>query len=164
MLDRPADSAPRSTPPLAAAPPLDLLPGSVGDLLVLVGRIAVAQIYVVSGFGKLMGLSAFAASLARNGVPMPEVLAPIGAVVEFFGGLAVLLGFKTRWSAALILLFTIVATFIGHRYWDVVDPLLRRNQQTHFYKNVTIMGGLLFLIVTGGGRFSIDGLWRRGPR
>lgn len=164
MLDRPADSAPRSTPPLAAAPPADLLPGSVGDLLILVGRIAVAQLYVVSGFGKLMGLSAFAASLTRNGVPMPEVMAPIGAVVEFFGGLAVLVGFKTRWSAALILLFTIVATFIGHRYWEFVDAAVRRGQQVNFYKNVTISGGLLFLFVTGGGRFSIDGLWRREAR
>src|SRR5258705_8603918 len=60
-----------------------------GDLWRLVGRILLGGIFVVSGYGKLMGLAAFAASLEKNGVPYASALAPVGASVEFFGGLAI---------------------------------------------------------------------------
>ena len=59
-------------------------------------------------------------------------------------------------------MFTIAATLIGHRYWEIAEPAARRMQQSHFAKNITIIGGLILLYVTGGGRFSIDGLRRRG--
>jgi putative oxidoreductase len=161
-LHRYDETVPRPMP-LADGPPTYYhpLPGSLGDILILVGRILVGQLYVVSGFGKLMGLSAFAASLQKNGVPAPDIMAVIGACVEFFGGLALVLGFMTRWSAVLVLIFTIVATMIGHRYWEIADAAARRGQEVNFYKNVTIIGGFFWLMVTGGGRFSIDGLWRR---
>ena len=159
MLDRPTDSA---MSPLAAAPPAayDGL-GGAGDLLILVGRVLMGQIFVVSGFGKLMGLSGFAASLAKNGVPAPDIVSVIAACVEFFGGVALVVGFMTRWAAVLMLVFTGVAAMVGHRYWEAAEPVFRRGQEINFYKNVTIIGGFLFLVVTGGGRFSIDGLLRR---
>jgi putative oxidoreductase len=162
MLDRPSIPA-----PLVDAPPTyrEPLPASVGDLVVLIGRVLVGQLFLVSGFWKLFGgLSAFGASLATRGVPAPELLAAIGAGVEFFGGLALLVGFKARWAALALAVFTVIATGIGHRYWEYADAAMRRGQETHFYKNVTIIGGLLFAFVTGGGRFSVDGLWpRRQP-
>ncbi len=168
MLDRPTDTAPRPMP-LADGPPTyhQPLPGSTGDLLILVGRVMVGQLFVVSGFGKLMGLmtsgfgSAFVVALQKQGVPAPELMAVVGACVEFFGGLALVLGFMTRWAAVFVLIFTIVASFIGHRYWDVADAAARRGQEINFYKNVAIVGGFLWLFVTGAGRFSIDALWRR---
>jgi putative oxidoreductase len=158
MLDRPTDSA----MPVAAAPGAHHhgLPGSTGDLLILIGRILVGQLYVVSGWGKITAISAFTANMAKAGVPMPEVMGVVGPCVEFFGGLALVFGFMTRYTAALLILFTAVAAMIGHRYWEAAEAM-RRNQEIHFYKNVTIIGGFLFLIVTGGGRFSIDGLLRR---
>src|SRR6266853_825538 len=54
------------------------------------------------------------------------------------------------------------ATLIGHRYWELTDAALRRMQQSHFAKNVTIIGGLVLLFVTGAGRFSVDGWRKRG--
>lgn len=161
MLDRPA--APVVGAPLADAPPTyrEPLPASVGDLALLIGRILVGQLFLVSGFWKLLGLSAFSASLARRGVPAAEVMGVIGAVVEFFGGLALVIGFKTRWAALALIAFTIVATAIGHRYWEFTDAAMRSAQQQNFYKNVTIIGGLFFAFVAGGGRFSVDGLWPR---
>ena len=73
-----------------------------------------------------------------------------------------MLGVATRYSALLMIVFTIVATLIGHRYWELTDAAARRMQQSHFAKNLTIVGGLVLLFVTAGGRFSIDGL--RGRR
>jgi putative oxidoreductase len=161
MLESHAESSPRSMPLADASAAHDGLPGNTGDLLILIGRILVGQLYVVSGWGKITAISAFSANMAKAGVPMPEVLGFVGPCVEFFGGLALVFGFMTRWSAALLILFTIVASFIGHRYWEFADAAVRRGQQINFYKNVTIIGGFLFLMVTGGGRFSIDGLLRR---
>ena len=91
----------------------------------LLGRLALAAIFLVSGFGKLTNLGGFAASLAHQGVPAPGVLAVVGACAEFFGGLAVALGFRARWAALLMVAFTIVATLIAHRFWEVQDAAAR---------------------------------------
>ena len=130
------------------------------DFLLLVGRVLMGWIFVESGWRKLMGMDAFITSLVNRRVPYPTVLGWIGAPAEFFGGLALVLGAATRWAALLIIVFTIVATLIGHRYWEFTDAAARRMQQSHFAKNLTIIGGLVLLLVTAGGRFSVDG-WRR---
>ena len=126
-------------------------------LIVLIG-----WIFVESGFRKLLGMDAFIASLIRRSVPYSTVLGWIGAVVEFFGGAAILLGLYTRCAAAAIIVFVIIATLIGHRYWEITEPAARRIQQSNFAKNITIIGGLILLVVTGAGRFSVDGWRRRG--
>jgi len=130
------------------------------DFGVLIGRVLIGWLFVESGWRKLMGLDAFIASLVNRRVPYATVLGWIGAPLEFFGGLALMLGGVTRCAALAMIAFTIVATLIGHRYWEITDAALRRMQQAHFAKNLAIIGGLVLLAVTGGGRFSVDG-WRR---
>jgi len=130
------------------------------DGLLLAGRVIMALIFVQSGFGKLLNLSGFAASLAGKGVPFADSLSVVGASVEFFGGLAVLLGLQTRYAAALIAIFTVVATLISHRYWEF-SGAERRAQEVNFSKNVCIVGGYLLLMATSGGRFSFDALFRK---
>jgi putative oxidoreductase len=129
------------------------------DALLLIGRVIMALIFVQSGLGKLLDIAAFSASLAGKGVPFASAFGVIGACVEFFGGLAVLAGWQTRYAAALIAVFTVVATLISHRYWEYADAA-RRAQEVNFQKNVCIIGGYLVLIASGGGRFSLDGLLR----
>jgi putative oxidoreductase len=131
-------------------------------VLLLAGRVMMGWIYVESGWRKLTGMDAFIASLSRRGVPYATVMGWIGAPLEFFGGLALVLGAYMRCAAIAMIVFTIVATLIGHRYWEIAEPVARRMQQSHFAKNITIIGGLILLYVTGGGRFSIDGWRRRG--
>jgi putative oxidoreductase len=80
----------------------------------------------------------------------------VAAPVEFFGGIALILGLATRYVAALLLLFVIIATLSSHRYWEFAEAAARRAQDNNFYKNLAIMGGLVFAFVTAGGRFSID--------
>jgi putative oxidoreductase len=130
--------------------------------LLLAGRVLMGWIFIESGFRKLLGMDAFIASLMRRSVPASTLLGWIGAVVEFAGGAAILLGFYTRCAAIAIIVFTIIATLIGHRYWEIAEPAARRIQQSNFAKNVTIIGGLILLVVTGAGRFSVDGWRRRG--
>jgi len=131
------------------------------DIALLIARILLAAIFVQGGFGKLTGLEGFAGYLTGHGVPANAAypLSIVAAIVEFFGGLAILLGFMARYVALLMALFVLVAAFIGHRYWEITDPAMNYNQTIHFMKNVAIIGGFLALYAAGPGRFSVD---RRG--
>jgi putative oxidoreductase len=158
----------RSTEPLHAASPMAGASGLDGlalrayDHLLLVARVALGVIFVVSGYAKLTGLAAFSASLTARGVPAAaEFWGPVGASVEFVGGILIVLGLGTRYAALLMILFVIVATGISHRFWEFADPREFRTQQSQFFKNLSIIGGFVFLLATGGGRFSLDALWRR---
>jgi putative oxidoreductase len=130
------------------------------DTLLLLARLALAAIFVQSGFGKLTDLDGFTIGLEGMGVPLAAVLAPLGAVVEFFGGLALVLGAWTRPAAVLLAGFTIAATLIAHRFWAVPADQAAM-QATQFMKNLAIVGGLLAVVAAGGGRFSVDGLRQR---
>jgi putative oxidoreductase len=134
--------------------------GGPEDVLLLLARVALGAIFVQSGFGKLAGLAGFTAGLEGMGVPLAAVLAPLGATVEFFGGLALVLGAWTRPAAVLVAGFTVAATLIAHRFWDY--PAEQQAMQTiQFMKNLAIVGGLLGVVAAGAGRFSVDGLRKR---
>jgi putative oxidoreductase len=77
--------------------------------------------------------------------------------VEFVGGVFLLVGFASRYTALVMLLFVIIASFSSHRYWSVESAQVA-NQSSHFWKNVSIKGGLLLLFITGAGRLSLDRL------
>lgn len=131
------------------------------DILLLIGRALLGAIFVQSGFGKLTGLAGFTAGLEGMGVPMAPAAAVVGACVEFFGGLALVLGAWTWLAAILVAGFTAVATLLAHRYWDM-PPEQQGMQQIQFMKNLAIIGGLLALAAAGPGRHSVDGVrWRR---
>lgn len=114
-----------------------------------------AAIFIPSGFSKLMLLDNFAGQLIGHGVPLARVVAPFAAGVEFFGGLAILLGFATRNAALLMALFTLCAALTSHRYWSS-PPDAAHGQQINFMKNIAMIGGFLALFASGAGRFSLD--------
>ena len=125
------------------------------DLALLVARIAMSALYIPGGLRKLMDLGAFNAMLHKQGVPLADVLAPIGACVEFLGGLAVLVGIQLRVATLLMIVFTIIATLIAHRFWEF-QGAARQMQQTNFFKNLAIIGGFCALWAAGAGRFALD--------
>src|SRR2546423_10229032 len=112
--------------------------------LLLAGRVLMGWIFVESGFRKLTGMEGFIASLANRRVPYAGVLGWIGGAVEFFGGLAIMLGAWTRCAGLAMIVFVIVATLIGHRYWEIADAAARRLQQSHFAQHVTNIGGAVW--------------------
>jgi putative oxidoreductase len=131
----------------------------MNDIVLLFGRVAIASVFIPAGFSKLTNLAGFAASLEGRGVPMSSILAPLGAGIEFFGAIAVLLGIQVRLAAVLMIVFTIAATLIGHRFWEF-EAAARQTQRGQFLKNLGLIGGFLFLVANGGGRYCIDRLWR----
>jgi putative oxidoreductase len=88
-------------------------------------------------------------------------LAYIAVPAEFFGGIALILGLATRYVVIVMIVFMLVATFSSHRYWEFTDAAVRRAQDSSFYKNLSMLGGFLFLFVAGSGRLSVDASLRK---
>ena len=116
-----------------------------------VGRILVAAIFILSGFGKIAAPAATQGYIAAMGLPAP-VLAYIASIaIELGGGLLLLAGYRTKLIAAGLALFSIVTAFIFHH------ALADQNQMIHFLKNFAMAGGLLQFVAYGAGRVSVDG-------
>jgi putative oxidoreductase len=125
------------------------------DGAALIGRVLLGALFVWSGFGKIMGFAGAAGYIASKGLPFPTLLAAIAVAIEFGAGLALLVGWKTRWAAALLAVFLVVITPIFHNFWSVpADQVMM--QQINFFKNVAILGGMLFVYAMGPGRYSVD--------
>ena len=125
------------------------------DELILVARVLLMILFVIFGWSKLTGFSGTVAFMATEGAPVPTLSAIIAVVMEFFVGIAILIGFYTRPLALLFALYTLVTALIGHHFWTMIGDERMANM-INFYKNISIMGGLLLLCVTGAGRYSVD--------
>lgn len=132
-----------------------LLAGSK-DGWILVARVLLMILFVVFGWSKLTGFSGTAAYMTTAGVPLPTISAAVAVIMEFFVGLAIVLGFYTRPLSLLLGLYTLAAALLGHPFWNMDDPE-RIGVMINFYKNVSIAGGLLLLCLLGPGKYSLDG-------
>lgn len=137
---------------------IDRVANATNGLTLLLGRVAMAAIFIPSGFSKLMHLGNVAATLANRGLPAPYVFAILAALTEFFGSVCVAFGFKTRPVALLMIVFTMIAAFLSHHFWTL-EGAANTTQYIQFMKNLAIAGGFLLLFAAGPGPYSID---RRG--
>ena len=124
----------------------------------LIGRLLLSNLFIVSGFKKITGFAGTAGYMAAK---MPsldpsviKILLVITIAVEFGGGLMVLLGWQARWAATALLLWMIPVTYIFHAYWGL-PPDQMQVQFINFQKNMAIMGGMLYIIAQGPGRYSL---------
>lgn len=123
--------------------------------LALVGRLLLALIFITSGASKIVGFAGTVGYIASKGMPMAAVFAVVAIVIELGGGLAVAVGFMTRWAALALAVFCVLAAFIFHTFWSVpADQVMM--QQINFWKNISIAGGFLVLAAFGPGAISID--------
>ena len=122
----------------------------------LLGRILLGLIFVISGFGKITGFEGAAGYIASKGLPVPQLLAIGAIIVELGGGILLIVGWNARWAAAALLVFIGLAALLFHNYW-AVPPEQAQNQMIHFMKNVSIMGGMLYVAVYGAGPVSLEG-------
>jgi putative oxidoreductase len=125
------------------------------DWAALLGRILLALMFVISGYGKLTGFDGTAGYIGSKGLPMPQVLAAVAVLIELGAGLAIIIGWKTRWAALAFIVFLIVISPIFHNFWAAPAEQMMA-QQINFMKNLTILGGMLVLFAFGPGRYSLD--------
>ena len=121
----------------------------MNNAIVLVARLLLAQTFLISGIGKL-GAGYAGAQGYMEAMGAPSALLPLAILLEIGGGLALIAGFLTRWTALALAAFCIVSALIFHR--NFADQM----QTIMFMKNLSMAGGFLLLYVHGAGDFSVD--------
>ena len=119
--------------------------------LLPLARLLMSSLFVWDGIVQLRNPSGTAQYFASVHVPLPNVAIWISIPIHLLGGMAVLVGFKTRWAAALLALLCVGTAFGVHLPIGDEDNMIR------FYKNLVMTGGFLYVIAFGAGAVSIDG-------
>jgi putative oxidoreductase len=126
------------------------------DLLIFVARIFLMALFVITGWQKLTGFAGTVDYMKNSGVPMPTVAATVATIVEFFLGIAIILGVYVRILAWVFVVFTLATAMLGHRWW-ALQGMQRHENLLNFWKNVSIAGGLILLALAGPGRYALIG-------
>jgi putative oxidoreductase len=121
-------------------------------LLPLLGRLFIMYIYLTSGLAKVVDWSGNEAYMARHHLPLIPVLLFFATIIELGGSICLITGFQARWAALIMFVYTLLLTVLLHNYW-AGDP--SGMQETHFRKNLAIMGGLLALAYGGPGKWAL---------
>jgi putative oxidoreductase len=127
----------------------------INSVAILAARLLLAALFLIFGSRKLMDYSGTVSRMVQDGAPLPEVSSVVAIFMELPVAFAVAVGAFTRPSAVLLAFYTLGASLIAHRYWAVTGAK-KVDSMESFYKNLSIMGSLLLLYVTGAGKYSID--------
>jgi len=123
------------------------------SIIVLLGRIFFSAIFILSSFHHFTKEAIDYATL--HFVPMAALLVPLSGVIALVGGLSILLGYKARYGAWLIVIFLIPVTFMMHNFWHFKDPQVASLEMTMFLKNLSMLGGALIIARFGSGPISL---------
>lgn len=122
--------------------------------IVLLGRLLFAAIFLTAGPNHFTKQAiGYAAS---QGVPLASIAVPFSGVLAIAGGLSILLGYRVKVGAWLIVLFLVPVSFLMHKFWAVSDPMMQQIQMIMFMKNVAMTGGALLISQLGAGPLSLD--------
>jgi putative oxidoreductase len=127
---------------------------SEGSFVTLVGRLLFSGIFIMSGF--LHFSQQEIGYAAQAGVPMARFLVPASGILALAGGLSILLGYRAKVGAWLLVLFLLPVTLMMHNFWAEKNPMMAQMQMAMFLKNVTILGGALLISQFGAGPLSLD--------
>ena len=122
--------------------------------VVVLGRFLFALIYLMAGANHFNKQTiGYAAS---QGVPLAAIAVPLSGVLAIGGGLSILLGYRAKLGAWLIVLFLVPVSLMMHKFWTVTDPMMAQIQMILFMKNVSMLGGAVLISHFGAGPFSLD--------
>jgi len=119
------------------------------------GRVCISLIFLYAAYNKITEWEATVKMMAAKGMVQTSISLFLACIIEFFGALSLIFGFKTRWGAAALALFLIPVTIIFHDFWNV-KGLLANDMVYQVLGNLAIFGGLLYVAVTGPGTLSLD--------
>ena len=127
---------------------------SITAPLVPVARAFFTAIFLTAGPAHFNpGMIAYARSA---GVPFAALLVPAAGLLAFFGGLSVLVGWRARLGAAMLVAFLVPVTLTMHAFWAVKDPMMAQVQYVMFMKNLGLLGAALLVAHFGAGPYSLD--------
>ena len=120
------------------------------DILMVFGRVLMSAIFIQAGLSELIHLGGTVGYFKSLGLPLPWVTVWIVLAVELVGGVAILVGHRTRLAATILGFFSFAAGLIGH--FDIGDSM----QMQMLMKDIAISGGLFYLVAHGAGLLSLD--------
>ncbi|HEY3249323.1 MAG TPA: DoxX family protein [bacterium] len=124
--------------------------------LALAGRVLLSGVMLWAAVFNVTHWTAQTALLAAGyGAAMGTLLLAVATGIEIVLGIPLLLGFRTRGSAAVLAAYVAVATIALHPFWTV-GAAESQNELLHFVEGIAIVGGLLVIAAFGPGRISID--------
>jgi putative oxidoreductase len=122
--------------------------------VVVLGRLLFALIFLMSSFNHFSRQTiAYASS---QGVPLASLAVPLSGIIALLGSLSILLGYRAKFGAWLIVLFLVPVSFSIHKFWGIADPATAQMQMIHFMKNMSMLGGALLISQFGSGPLSLD--------
>jgi putative oxidoreductase len=130
------------------------------SFLSLLGRILLCSLFIWAGCAKLSSPAATAQYFLASNVPAPGLMVWIAIAIELGGGFCLLLGFKARWAGAVLALWSLATGVAVHLSAGLhsANAGLAYDNMIHFYKNLGLAGGMLYLMAFGAGAFSIDNM------
>ena len=128
---------------------------SLQNAFTLAARLLFVFLFLPAGISKVTGFAGTAGYIASVGLPLASLGAVVAIAVEVLGGVALLVGYRTRIAAVVLAAFTLAASVFFHAYWSMPADQAAV-QQLLFNKNLAVVGGLLALAVSGAGQWSLD--------
>src|SRR5262245_59899325 len=126
-----------------------------GPLTVL-ARLRLVAIFLLSAVGnKIPHFSDVAKVMESVGVPAPQFLLAGAIAFLLAGSVSVIVGYRARIGAALLLTFLVLASYYFHPFWKL-EGQAQQEQMIHFMKNLSMMGAMLFIVANGSGPMSLD--------
>jgi putative oxidoreductase len=130
----------------------------VQGFLSLVARLMITAIFLSSAvMNKIPQFNGVAEMMAGKGVPQPKILLAGAIAFLLLGSVSLILGFRARWGAFLLLVFLAAATYYFHAFWKL-PPEEQMPEQIAFMKNLALMGTMVFFLANGSGPWSLDRL------
>jgi len=128
----------------------------IQTVLVLAGRFLLGGYFIMPAIMKLQNYEATAAYMAEHGMVLIPFFLVLTSVIQFFGGVSLIIGYRAQLSAFLLAGVVIIINYVMHDFWTYPDGLERAHETQNFFKNLGILGGLLVVAGLGAGPLSLD--------
>ncbi len=125
------------------------------SIIALLGRICIGLLFLWAGVAKIQGLEGTASYMASKQMPFITFFLPAAIVIQILGALSLIIGYKARWGAAVLIIFIVPASIIFHDFWNL-QGVERLTEQIMFMKDVGILGGLLGILAFGPGKYAVN--------
>ncbi len=123
---------------------------SFGDVLTLLGRLALGGLFLWSGITRLLAPAAARAAIARTGIDVVHLVYAAAVGIEIGAALLLMLGWKTRFAAGLLALWCVFIAWLWH--FHPTNP----NELMLALRDLALAAGLAQFALHGAGRFSLD--------
>ncbi|MGH3863783.1 MAG: DoxX family protein [Longimicrobiales bacterium] len=115
------------------------------DVIVLIGRVLFAVLFLGSGFAHLTQREAMVGYAQSKRIPLAKIAVPVTGLQIIIGGLMVLLGVWADLGALLLAAFLLSTAVLMHGFWADTDPQARQGEMTQFMKDTALAGAALML-------------------